>query len=169
MMVTISAHCSLAMGASSVLRFEPTHPFRTRRLVLSCKGGPMLDLGRFYAVRARRTKSQRRARIRALLSASTAMKIAQGADVDPFVILTNVHVGSLSQLASDAQIPVEVFAPAAMMGDISLDPASAGTVITATVHNLDGRAFDVRAALLGESPRVEPADTLVEQWRKIVS
>lgn len=154
MMVAIPAHCSLAMGTSSVLRFEAQSAFRARRLVLACKGGPMLDLGRFYAVRARKTKSKRTARMRALLSASTAMKIAQGADVDPFVVITDVHVGAQSQLVGDAQIPVDVFAPSTM-GDLSLDPASAGVHITATVHNLDGRAFDVRAALLGDSPRKE--------------
>lgn len=126
--------------------------FRPSRLVCSVQGGPIVDLARFYAVRARRGKSRRRSRRCALLAASEAMRVARDPrSIPPLVFVTDVHIGAASQFAEDAKIPADVFAPAAMFGALTLDSMKTGHEIRVSIDNPDGRVASVRVVVMGRA------------------
>lgn len=69
------------------------------------------------------------------------------------VTVTNVRVGTQSQLEGTAAMPVEMFAPDATGSALQLDPAQTGVTITIDLANSGAGANTVAGGLIGVTGR----------------
>lgn len=119
-------------GMKVTAHIETQIAFRPSRIILNVQGGPPQMPPYFKKVKGSKRKGQN-ASVR--FFADTLRH--QTGKWKPDVTITNVIVGTNSQMVQGSAIPVEFFAPTSIDMGLNLDAAKKGVIITMEFMNSD--------------------------------
>lgn len=137
---------AIGTGESHRFEFPLEQTFRPTRLVANVQARPP-DI-RAYHRRGRVGGSRRRGRRASHLFGAAMIRHLEGG-WNPMVVLEDVRIGAVSQVACASPILLDLFAPVAPPTDLFLGRSGSGDVVDVAVRNLDDRDVVVAMGIAG--------------------